>query len=239
MSVVREKPKYRRILLKFSGEALAGNGSFGIDAEIIKRIAQELKPLFALKVQIGIIIGGGNFFRGKNCNTELNRITVDHMGMIATTINALAMRDIFEQAGLPSHVMSALPIGGIVEQYDSRKASTLLAERIVIFSGGTGNPLVTTDTALSLRGIELNADLLLKATNVDGIYSADPRTDKKAKLYEHLTYQEVVAKELAVMDLAAFCLCRDHQMKLRVYNMHKEGALLRIILGQHEGTLVE
>lgn len=240
MHTAKGAAKYQRILLKFSGEALAGKGSLGIDVAIIQNIAQELKPLLALKVQVGIIIGGGNFFRGKQFKSDLDRITVDQMGMIATTINALAMRDLFNQTGIPTEVMSAVAIGGVIDQYDRHKAHNLLQQHnVLIFAGGTGNPLVTTDTALSLRGIELKADLLLKATNVDGIYSADPRHDKTAHLYSRLTYAEVLAKELAVMDLSSFYLCRDHQMKLRVFNMHHQGALLRIVSGEDEGTLVE
>lgn len=236
---IKGKPKYKRILLKFSGEALAGNG-FGIDAAIIQRIAAEIQPLLKLKVQIGIIIGGGNFFRGKIFQSAISRVTVDHMGMTATIINALAMRDLFQQNGIATEIMSAVAMPGLVTQFERHRAQQLLQEnKVIIFAGGTGNPLVTTDTALSLRGIELDADLLLKATNVDGIYSSDPKKDPKAKLFHHLTYQEALAKELAVMDLAAFYLCRDHQMKLRVFNMHKSGALLRIIQGQDEGTLVE
>lgn len=234
------KPIYKRILLKFSGEALAGNGSMGINAEIIQRIASELKPVLQFGVQIGIIIGGGNFFRGKLFQSAINRVTVDHMGMIATNINAIAMRDIFEQAGIVTEVMSAVAISGLVPQFELHRANQLLSQsKVIIFAGGTGNPLVTTDTALSLRGIELNADLLLKATNVEGVYSADPNKDINAKLYHHLTYQEALTKELAVMDLTAFSLCRDHKMKLRVFNMHKPGALLQIVRGEDVGTLVE
>lgn len=234
------KPAYRRILLKFSGEALDGNNGFGIDPKVIQNIANEIQPVLALGVEVGIIIGGGNFFRGaKLIKTGICRATADHMGMVATMLNALAMRDLFEQAGISTLVMSALPINGIIQGYDRYKALRKLAKKkTIIFAGGTGNPFVTTDTALSLRGIELGADLLLKATNVDGIYSDDPQKNADAKLYRHLTYQEVLAKELAVMDLAAFCLCRDYQMQLRVYNMHKTGALLRIVLGEDEGTLV-
>jgi uridylate kinase len=236
-----KKPRYRRIMLKFSGEALLGKSGYGIDPAVIENIAHELKPLLVEKVQIGIIVGGGNFFRGAKFNSSLiSRVTADHLGMVATIMNTLAMRDVFERANIPTKIMSALPIAGIVECYDCRKAATYLEQNfVVIFSGGTGNPFVTTDTALSLRGIELNADLLLKATNVDGVYSSDPEKNPEAKLYNHLTYQEAVAKELAVMDLAAFCLCRDHKMKLQVFNMHKKGVLLRIIDGEHEGTLVE
>lgn len=227
-------------MLKFSGEALLGKGTAGIDTAVIENIANEIKPLVTAKVQVGIIVGGGNFFRGAKLNQALiSRVTGDHLGMIATLLNVLAMRDVFTHLNIPTKIMSALPIDGIVECYDCAKAASYLEQNfVVIFAGGTGNPFVTTDTALGLRGIELDADLLLKATNVDGVYSADPLTNPNAKFYSHLSYQEALTKELAVMDLSAFCLCRDHKMKLRVFNMHKRGALLRIIQGFDEGTLV-
>lgn len=239
--VAIKKACYRRIMLKFSGEALIGNEKFGIDTEIIKAIAEEIKPLIACKVQVGIVIGGGNFFRGAKLNQALiSRVTGDHLGMIATILNALAMRDVFERMNVPIKIMSALPIDGIVARYDRSQATDYLDQGfVVVFAGGTGNPLVTTDTTLGLRGIELNADLLLKATNTDGVYSADPRKNSDAKFYDRLSYHEALAKELAVMDLAAFCLCRDHKIKLRIFNMHKKGALLRIIQGSSEGTIVE
>jgi uridylate kinase len=239
--VTTKKPRYRRIMLKFSGEALLGKGDRGIDSTVIENIVCEIKPLIAVKVQIGIIVGGGNFFRGAKLNQDLiSRVTADNLGMIATIMNALAMRDVFEHLNIPTKIMSALPIDGIVERYDCSKARDYLEQNfVVIFAGGIGNPLVTTDTTLSLRGIELNADLLLKATNVDGVYSTDPKIDPNAKFYSHLTYQDALNEELQVMDLAAFCLCRDHKMKLRVFNMHKKGSLLRIIQGSNEGTLIQ
>lgn len=233
--------KYQRIIIKFSGEALLGSQESGIDTQIIENIATELKPLINQKVQIGIIIGGGNFFRGAKLNQKLiSRITGDHLGMIATMLNAVAMQEVFMYLGISTKIMSALPIEGIIEGYNRNKAREYLqANHCVIFAGGIGNPLVTTDTALGLRGIELDADLLLKATKVDGIYSADPSIDQNAKLYTHLTYQEALTKELSIMDLSAFCLCRENKMKLRVFNMHKKGVLLKIIEGLDEGTLVE
>ena len=233
--------KYQRIMIKYSGEALLGRQESGIDTEIIANIAAEIKPLIAQKVQIGMIIGGGNFFRGAKLNQQLiSRVTGDHLGMIATMLNAIAMQEVFMQLGISTKVMSALPVLGMIEGYNRNLASEYLTNNhCVIFAGGTGNPLVTTDTALSLRGIELGADLLLKATNVDGIYSADPRLEQNAQLYSRLTYQEALTKELAVMDLSAFCLCRDNKMKLRVFNMHKKGVLLKIMQGLNEGTLVE
>ncbi len=236
------EPVYKRILLKLSGEALTGGeGQFGIDPTILQRIADELQELVKLGVEIGVVIGGGNMFRGAALSKAgLGRVTGDHMGMLATVMNALAMRDIFEEADMPTRIMSAITMTGVVDPYDRRKAIQHLKEgRIVIFSAGTGNPFVTTDSAASLRGIEIDADLVLKATNVDGVYSADPAHNPDAKRYLQLTYQEVLDKELGVMDLAAFCQCRDHNINLRVFNMNKPGALLRIIMGGDEGTLIQ
>ena len=236
----KTNPKYKRIVLKFSGEALLGQLEYGIDNEILHYLATEIKPVIDRKVQIGLIVGGGNFFRGANLlENGVERITGDHMGMIATLLNALAMRDVFLKENIKTTIMSALPIQGIIPRFNLEKANNFLQQNhLLILAGGTGNPLVTTDTALGLRGVELKADLLLKATNVDGIYSADPKKNRSAKLYDTLTYAEILEKELAVMDLAAFVMCRDHNMKLRVFNMHKKGALLNIILGKAEGTLV-
>jgi uridylate kinase len=235
------KLMYKRILIKISDEALQGADGFGIDPGVIGYIAKEIEGILAAGVQIGIVIGGGNFFRGATLfNAGLERITGDHIGILATMINALAMRDIFERNNIKTRIMSAVPLGGIIDVYDRRRAIHKLEEgKVLIFAGGTGNPLVTTDSALSLRGIELKADLLLKATNVDGIYNADPRKDPNAVRYKKLTYREVLEKELAVMDLAAFSQCRDYNMTLRVFNLHKEGALRRIITGGDEGTLVQ
>ncbi|MCK4869907.1 MAG: UMP kinase [Gammaproteobacteria bacterium] len=237
---VSSKAKYRRILLKISGEALMGNSKHGIDPAVIKYITQEVASVLALGVQIGIVIGGGNFFRGKALfEAGLGLVTGDNMGTLATVINALAMRDIFEGNDIATVIMSAIPMSGIVDHFDRRRAVRALEEgNVVLFAAGTGNPLVTTDSALSLRGVEVEADLLLKATNVDGIYSSDPQKDPSAKRYQRLTYQEVLEKELAVMDLAAFCQARDHNMLLRVFNLRKAGALLNIVVGKDEGTLV-
>lgn len=234
-------PIYRRILLKFSGEALMGNTQFGIDPNVIDRLAKEVAEIVELGVQVGIVIGGGNLFRGAALSkVGLNRITGDYMGMLATMMNALALRDAFERMNMSTRILSAIAMSGVVDHYDRRKALHHLQQgRVIIFAGGTGNPLVTTDSAASLRGIEIDADAILKATNVDGVYSADPRKDPKAHLYRHLTYREAIEKELAVMDAAAFFQCRDHNMTLRVFNIHKPGALLRVILGEEEGTLVE
>lgn len=232
---------YRRVILKISGEALAGPQEFGIDFAILHYVIEEVMPLIKLGVEVGIIVGGGNFFRGSSLYDDgLNRITGDNMGMIATLLNALAMRDVFIQHRVACEVVSAIPLRGIVDCYDRSKARQhLQAKRVLIMAGGTGNPLVTTDFALSLRGVELEADLLLKATNVDGVYDSDPNKNPNAQCYRHLTYKEAIDKELGVMDLVAFCQCRDYDMKLRVFNLRKHGALLNIVLGEAEGTLVE
>lgn len=235
-----EVPLYRRVLLKMSGEALMGQSQGAIDPKVLDRLAQEVKSIHALGIEVGVVVGGGNFFRGAALSAAgINRITGDYMGMLATLMNALALRDSFERAGLPVRVSSAIPMGGIADLFNRRKAIHHLEQkRIVIFAAGTGNPLVTTDSAASLRGIEIEADVVLKATNVDGVYSADPAKNPHATLYKHLSYQEALEKELAVMDLAAFCQCRDHKMPLRVFNIHKPGALQRVMLDESEGTLV-
>lgn len=234
-------PKYSRILLKFSGEALAGTTGFGIEPAVLDRIAKEVLELVQLKVQVGIVVGGGNLFRGETLSAAgIGRITADHMGMLATIMNALALRDAFERAGFETRVMSAIPMSGVVDVYDRRKAIYhLKAGKIVIFAGGTGNPLVTTDSAASLRAIETEAEILLKATSVDGVYDSDPIKNPKANRYHKLSFQEALQKELGVMDLVAFSQCRDHSMKIRVFDMHKPGALLRVVMGEDEGTLVE
>lgn len=244
MSQMSPRPLYQRIMVKYSGEALAGDNSsgYGIDPKVVQHLATEVKQVVNLGAEVGIIIGGGNFVRGAKLfhDLQVSRVTCDHMGMLATVINAIAMRDIFQNAGIATQVMSALPVAGLIERYDRQKALELLQQKqTLIFAGGTGNPLVTTDTALSLRGVELNADLLLKATNVDGIYDQDPTKHPRAKFHSHLTYQEVLAKELAVMDLGSFFLCRDNKMRLRIFNMQKNNALYNIVLGKEEGTLVE
>lgn len=234
------QPIYRRILLKMSGEALMGKGNYIIDPLVLDRLAKEISEVYRLGVQIAIVLGGGNFFRGAALSEAgIDRITGDYMGMLATLINALAFRDAFENLGMPVRILSAIPVEGIGDAFHRRKAIHHLQQgRVVIFACGTGNPLVTTDSAASLRGIEIRADVILKATNVNGVYSADPAKDPKAVLYDKLTYQEALEKELAVMDLAAFCQCRDHDMLLRVFNINKPGAILRVVVGEKEGTVV-
>ena len=233
--------QFKRVLLKMSGEALMGQGEKSIDPIMLGRLTQEIREVYELGVQIAIVIGGGNFFRGAQLSqVGIGRVTGDYMGMLATVMNSLALRDALERSDMPCRVLSAIPMGGIVDHFDCRKAIHHLQEgRIVLFAGGTGNPFVTTDSAASLRGIEIEADVVLKATNVDGVYSEDPRRHPDAVMYQRITFQEALSKELAVMDLAAFCQARDYDMPLRVFNIHKPGALLRVIQGENEGTAVE
>lgn len=232
--------KYSRILLKLSGEALAGDKGFGIDPTILDKMALEIGQLVGIGVQVGIVVGGGNLFRGAALSAAgLDRVTGDHMGMLATVMNSLALRDALERSNILCRVMSAIPMTGVVEHYDRRRAVRhLMNGDVVIFSAGTGNPFFTTDSAACLRGIEIDADLVLKATKVDGIYTADPKTNPDAVKYDSITYDEALDKKLGVMDLTAICLCRDHDMPVRVFEMDKPGALLNIIRGANEGTLV-
>lgn len=231
---------YRRILLKLSGEALMGDEGFGIDPKVLDRMASEIKELVELGVQVGLVIGGGNLFRGEKLSRAgMNRVVGDHMGMLATVMNGLAMRDALHRAFVNARMMSAIPLNGVCDDYNWAEAISLLKSgRVVIFSAGTGNPFFTTDSAACLRGIEIEADVVLKATKVDGVYSADPVKDPAATLYQHLSYDEVLERELKVMDLAAFTLARDHNLPIRVFNMNKPGALRRVIMGENEGTLI-
>ncbi len=233
--------KYKRILLKLSGEELMGEEGFGIDPKVLDRMALEIGQLVGIGVQVGLVIGGGNLFRGAALNAAgMERVTGDHMGMLATVMNALAMRDALDRNNISARVMSAIQMSGVVEHYDRRTALRYLESGdVMIFSAGTGNPFFTTDSAACLRGIEIGADLVLKATKVDGVYDADPMTNEDAQLYSRLTYDEVLDKKLGVMDLTAVCLCREHNMPLRVFRMSKPGALLNIVVGGDEGTLVE
>lgn len=234
------KSRYKRILLKLSGEALQGKKDSGIDPEVLNRIANEIKELTKLETQVGMVIGGGNLFRGSGlAEAGMNRVVGDHMGMLATVMNGLAMRDALHRACLSARLMSAISLTGVCENYSWAEAISLLCHnRVVIFSAGTGNPFFTTDSAACLRGIEIEADIVLKATKVDGVYADDPAKEPNAKLYRHLTYKQVLDKELKVMDLAAFTLARDHNLPIRVFNMNKSGALLRIVMGEEEGTLI-
>ena len=241
MPTAGKEKKYKRILLKLSGEQLMGDEGFGINPKVLDRMALEIGQLVGIGVQVGLVIGGGNLFRGAALNAAgMDRVTGDHMGMLATVMNALAMRDALERTNISSNVMSAIPMSGVVEHYDRRRAIRYLKDgEVVIFAAGTGNPFFTTDSAACLRGIEINADVVLKATKVDGVYSADPMLDKNAELFSNLTYDQVLDKKLGVMDLTAICLCREHNMPLRVFRMSKQGALLNLVVGGDEGTLIE
>lgn len=238
--MVDRKPMYRRILLKLSGEALAGDQEFGIDPKVLNRMALEIGQLVGIGVQVGLVLGGGNLFRGAALQSAgLDRVAGDHMGMLATVMNGLAMRDALERANIKTRVMSAIPMSGVVDHYDRRNAMRhLQGGDVCIFVAGTGNPFFTTDSAASLRGIEMQADVVLKATKVDGVYTDDPMKNPDAKRYEHLTFDEVLDRKLGVMDLTAICLCRDHNMPLIVFDMNKPGALLNQMLGESEGTVI-
>jgi len=241
MPITESQPKYKRILLKLSGEALMGDENFGIDPKVLDRMALEVGQLIGIGVQVGLVIGGGNLFRGATLNAAgMDRVTGDHMGMLATVMNALAMRDALERSNIATRVMSAIPMSGVVEHYDRRNAVRYLNNGdVVIFSAGTGNPFFTTDSAACLRGIEIDANVVLKATKVDGVYTADPMKDASATKYDVLTFDEALDKKLGVMDLTAICLCRDHNMPVRVFNMNKQGALLSVMVGETEGTLIK
>ena len=233
-------PKYQRILLKLSGEALGLDG-VGIDPKVLDRTALEIGQLVGIGIQVGLVIGGGNLFRGAALSAAgLDRVTGDHMGMLATVMNALAMRDALERASIPTRVMSAVQMSGMVEHYDRRSAIRYLtAGDVVIFSAGTGNPFFTTDSAACLRGIEIDADLILKATKVDGVYSDDPKTNPEAIKFETLSYDDVIDQKLGVMDLTAICLSRDHQVPIKVFDMTRPGALLENVMGNADGTLIQ
>jgi len=239
MSSKKTTSTYHRVLLKLSGEALGVKG-VGIDPKVLDRTALEIGQLVGIGIQLGIVIGGGNLFRGAALSAAgLDRVTGDHMGMLATVMNALAMRDALERANIQTVVMSSIPMSGVVEHYDRRLAIRHLQQGdVVIFSAGTGNPFFTTDSAACLRGIEIDADVVLKATKVDGIYSADPVLHPDATRYSKITYDQILEEQLAVMDLTAICLARDHNMPLRVFKLEKEGALRNAVVGDEEGTLV-
>ena len=232
--------KYKRILLKLSGEALLGSADYGIDPKVIGRLARETLEVQRKGVQVGIVIGGGNIFRGEGLAAAgMDRVTGDHMGMLATVMNALAFQDALEKVGGYARVMSAIKINEVCEDFIRRRAIRHLEKgRITIFAAGTGNPFFTTDSAAALRAIEIGADLLLKATKVDGVYSADPKKDQNAQRFERLTYDQVIERKLAVMDTASIALCRDHKIPLRIYDMSREGDLMRIMQGEQVGTLV-
>ena len=231
---------YKRILLKLSGEALMGDDAFGINRATIVRMVEEVADVTRLGVQVAVVIGGGNIFRGvAGGSVGMDRATADYMGMLATVMNSLALADTMEKAGLVARVMSAISIEQVVEPYVRPKALQYLEEgKVVIFAAGTGNPFFTTDTAAALRGAEIGAEIVLKATKVDGVYSADPKKDPTATLYPSITFDEVMAKNLQVMDATAFALCRDQKLPIKVFSIFKHGALRRVVLGAEEGTLV-
>ncbi|HAT7848164.1 TPA: UMP kinase [Legionella pneumophila] len=228
------------MLLKFSGEALMGKSQFGIDPSVLDSLARDIAELIHMGVEVGLVLGGGNLFRGKALSQAgVGRVTGDHMGMLATVMNALALRDALERIDLPARIMSAIPMLGVVDPYHRRKAITHLRNgQVVIFAAGTGNPFFTTDTAACLRAIEIGADIVLKATKVDGVYSADPLKNSDAKRYDYLTYKEVLTKGLEVMDSTAICLCQDQGMPLQVFDMAAPKALKRIVTGERVGTIV-
>jgi uridylate kinase len=240
MTAMSGDKKYKRILLKLSGEALSGSENFGIDPKILDLMALEIGQLVGIGVQVGLVVGGGNLFRGAALQAAgLDRVTGDHMGMLATVMNALALRDALERSNIATQVMSSIPMSGVVDHYDRRKAIRALSNGdVVIFSAGTGNPFFTTDSAACLRGIEVEAELVLKATKVDGVYSADPMKVPDAVKYDQLSYGDVLEKQLEVMDLTAILLCRDHDMPVRVFEMERPGALLNIVRGGEEGTMI-
>ncbi len=234
------QPAYKRILLKLSGEALMGDDAYGINQEVVAGIVRDVVDVTRLGVEIGIVIGGGNIFRGMaGAASGMDRATADYMGMLATVINAMALADAFRAAGVNARVQSALRIDQVVEPYIRGKAIRYLEEgRVVIFGAGTGNPFFTTDTAAALRGSEIGADIVLKATKVDGIYTADPKKDPAATRFQRISFDEAISRNLAVMDATAFALCRDQRLPINVFSLFKPGALARVVTGGDEGTLV-
>lgn len=234
------QPVFKRVLLKLSGEALMGEDAYGINRETVTAIVAQVKEIVSMGVQVGIVIGGGNIFRGVAPAAEgMDRATADYMGMLATVMNAMALQDAMKHAGIAARVQSALNIEAVAEPYIRGKAIRYLEEgKVVIFGAGTGNPFFTTDTAAALRGVEIDAEIVLKATKVDGIYTADPKKDPTATRYDIVSYDEAINKNLKVMDATAFTLCRDQKMPIAVFSIFKEGALKRVILGENEGTRV-
>ena len=238
--MTKAKPAHQRILLKLSGEALMGDDAFGINRTTIERIVGEIAEVTRLGVQVAVVIGGGNIFRGvAGGSAGMDRATADYMGMLATVMNALALADAMNHQGLVARVMSAIGIEQVVEPYVRPKALQYLEEgKVVVFAAGTGNPFFTTDTAAALRGAEIGAELVLKATKVDGVYTADPHKDKSAARYAKLTFDEAMSRNLGIMDATAFALCRDQKLPIRVFSIFKPGALKAVVLGSDEGTLV-
>lgn len=235
-----ERKTYKRVLLKLSGEALKGKQEFGIDFQFAQRVAGEIKELVeSTGVELAVVIGGGNFMRGATAGSHIDRATGDYMGMLATMLNAMAMQASFEEAGLQTRILSGLEIKEVAESYIRRRAVRHLEKgRVVIFACGTGNPFFTTDTAAALRGAEIDAEVILKATNVDGVYNDDPRTNADARRYEHVTFTETLTQNLRVMDATAISLCREHNIPIIVFDMHQPGNIRRVIEGESIGTFV-
>jgi uridylate kinase len=231
---------YRRVLLKLSGESLAGDRGFGIDFGVVARLAEELRQIHALGANIGLVLGGGNIVRGTTASQQgMDRVSADYMGMLATVINALAMQDILERTGIETRVMTAIRMEELAEPYIRRRAQRHLEKgRVVLFAGGTGNPYFSTDTAAVLRALEIEADLLIKATNVDGVYSADPKLDPKAEFLPEVSFQDAMVRGLRVMDANAFGLCKENKLPIVVMNVNQDGAIARVLQGARVGTLV-
>ncbi len=234
------KPRYKRILVKLSGEALMGDDAYGINRATLERIVAEVGSVAAMGVEVGVVIGGGNIFRGvAGASAGMDRATADYMGMLATVINAMALSDAMRQAGINARVQSALNVEQVIEPYIRGKAMRYLEEgKVVVFAAGTGNPFFTTDTAAALRGSEIGAEIVMKATKVDGVYTADPMKDKTAQRYERISFDEAISQNLKVMDATALALCRDQKLPIVVFSIFKEGALKRVVQGEDEGTLV-
>ena len=232
--------KYRRAVLKLSGEALAGEKGFGIDLKVVERLADEVKAVRAEQADVGLVIGGGNIIRGTTASREgMDRVSADYMGMLATIINALAVQDVLERKGVDTRVLTAIRMEALAEPYIRRRAIRHLEKgRVVIFAGGTGNPYFSTDTAAVLRALEIEAQILLKGTNVDGVYTADPRKDPKARFIPEVSFQEAIVQGLGVMDANAFGLCKDNALPIQVFNLNQPSAVLRILQGDRIGTLV-
>ena len=240
MTDAKREPKYKRILLKLSGESLMGEDAFGINRQTLASIVEDIKEVLELGVQVGIVVGGGNIFRGVALGaTGMDRATGDYMGMLATVMNAMALQDALRNAGVEARVQSALTIEQVAERYISGRALRHLEKgRVVIFGAGTGNPFFTTDTTAALRGAEIGAEIVLKATKVDGIYSEDPKKNPNATLYHDITFNEAMQRDLKVLDATAFALCRDQKLPIKVFSILKKGAMARVVMGEDEGTLV-
>ena len=241
MSAAKRSPRYRRILLKLSGESLLGDKTFGIDRKFTDYLAAEIRQVHELGVQVSAVVGGGNIFRGVSDTAQgMDRVSADYMGMLATVINGVALQDALERAGVYTRVMSAIEMREVAEPFIRRRAIRHLEkERVVIFAGGTGNPYFSTDTAAALRAMEIKAEIILKGTKVDGIYDADPMDNPKAKMFERLTYFEVLQRGLKVMDTTAISLCMENRLPIIVYNLKKKGSLKQILMGGKVGTMVE